>query len=495
MSAERLSKKQRVEQLRSSLLADGATPRQAATTLSRQLGVNARVAWRMLRGWTQEEVAALYNQRWPDRPRTSKHVSYWECWRLGGGNSDSARAPSIEDLRRLGQLYGCGIDDLLAPEPGATRDPCDSIGTVWAAAHAGTPSYADEQGNDAVTIQVVTAEGKITVKLSRRQFTELFATGGLAAMIPGIPPAQATVRPAAGEAGVPAGEEPLSFFQRTLIGHQNGHHLLPPSDHIDALGRQLPVIDDVSSRYGSSKRAVLLGMKSQYAEHISWLHKEIGDVPGCVAWADHAGQWALEAGDYPMATYMMLRKANLALDAHHPASAFDLAQAALSAPWEIPAVLRALALTYQARGTAQSGSPIRQHVEEAAALASADRAPRPAYLRFFNTDFFDAQTATFWIEAGQPQHAINVLQSKIATLPEWRRRDEGTYLARLASAHTAAKTPDAAAVTAIKSLSIAQETGSVHTRAELEQLDKDLTAAWPGQRDVRRFHDALAAWC
>jgi hypothetical protein len=71
--------------------------------------VNGRVAMRLAHGWGQADVAAAWNRRWPDDPKTFKNVSYWENW-----PSRTGYAPSLAVLDRLAQLYECDVADLLA---------------------------------------------------------------------------------------------------------------------------------------------------------------------------------------------------------------------------------------------------------------------------------------------------------------------------------------------------------------------------------------------
>ena len=47
-----------------------------AAALRERYGVNARLAVRLARGWTQADVAAAWTRRWPDDPKTFKNVSY-----------------------------------------------------------------------------------------------------------------------------------------------------------------------------------------------------------------------------------------------------------------------------------------------------------------------------------------------------------------------------------------------------------------------------------
>jgi hypothetical protein len=74
--------------------------------------VNARVAFRYAHGWSQGQVARLWCERWPDDPKTSKNISYWELW-----PAESGRTPSLAVLARLAELYECSVGDLLADLP------------------------------------------------------------------------------------------------------------------------------------------------------------------------------------------------------------------------------------------------------------------------------------------------------------------------------------------------------------------------------------------
>ncbi|MGI8331571.1 helix-turn-helix domain-containing protein [Actinomadura scrupuli] len=112
--ASQASLKREIARLRDDLRAQGGTWREIASVIGARHRVNARVAFRLAHGWTQREVAARYNERWPDeRPKTFKHVSYWENWSLDAAPCASARTPSYQDLDRLARLYECSVADLL----------------------------------------------------------------------------------------------------------------------------------------------------------------------------------------------------------------------------------------------------------------------------------------------------------------------------------------------------------------------------------------------
>jgi len=104
----RSAKAQRKE-FTAQLRASGLDWPEVAEVFRAEYQVNSRVALRMAHGWSQEEVAKQWNQRWPDDPKTFKNFSYWEQW-----PSKTGHQPSLDVLGKLAELYHCHVADLIS---------------------------------------------------------------------------------------------------------------------------------------------------------------------------------------------------------------------------------------------------------------------------------------------------------------------------------------------------------------------------------------------
>ncbi|GAA2038975.1 hypothetical protein GCM10009839_45890 [Catenulispora yoronensis] len=123
MSRKPRSLKQIQAQLADQMRATDHSWAEIGREFQRRFHVNARVALRQARGWTQPEAADRWTRRWPEDPKTFKNFSYWEAW-----PSSTGYAPSLEVLDRMAQLYECSVADLLSDsnDYGAQRHPAFS---------------------------------------------------------------------------------------------------------------------------------------------------------------------------------------------------------------------------------------------------------------------------------------------------------------------------------------------------------------------------------
>ncbi|MEV1003385.1 hypothetical protein [Nonomuraea sp. NPDC050202] len=348
----------------------------------------------------------------------------------------------------------------------------------------------DYPEGDTVTVPISIAGKVVNLSLSRRTLLGVLAAGG-AGVIPATPTAAASTT---SSPAWPKDEDPVAYAWRFLTGHQDAHHLFPPAVHIEALRKRLDGIEQIRQASDSGTRRKLRATMGAYAEHLSWLSKEAGDLHGCLAWAERAALWAMDSGDHPMVTYMQLRRASVALDGRDHQTALDLAEQAVNASWPIPPVLRGIGHAYLARGRALAGARPDADMEQATELLNGPKGEEtPSYLRFYGQSFSDAETATAYLEAGRPGEAIELLERCVAGLRPTQRRDKASYMARLAHAHAAAGAPDTAAETASDALVIATEVGSQSVQSELARLNATLMSRWPDQPQALAFNELISA--
>jgi transcriptional regulator with XRE-family HTH domain len=464
---------------------------QIAAILIERFDLTALAAYRHAHGMSQSQAADAFNTRFPDPvEKTAKNISYWEKWGgPGKSRSASARPPSLVDLQRLAELYGCLIDDLLAgprkhPTGSAIPVPYPVLTDLLSALSTSpTGSYPENVDADhVVTFRAGIGEGTLTLELTRRDFAALIATGGLAALLP-----TSLALPAAAETG-PAGR-----FRAMLAAHQAGHHLMAPAQHITALLEILRDVDSIIDTAAPAMQTELRLVKAEFAEHISWLHRERGDLTRCRRWSERATSWAIAGGDTTMAAYMVLRNASLALDAGDHQGADNLAQRARTL-WEIPPALEAVAHLYQARSSAATGVIDSARLDAADELLARPSSPdQPAYLRFYGPGWAELQRATCYMTAGRPANAITILNAALTRLPTTHHRDRALHLTRIGTAHAAARCPDSAAIAGVAALAEAHRAGSQHVVAELRPLHALLTQRWPEQPKVREFAEAFTA--
>lgn len=106
-----MSRRKEQADLAARLRAEGYSWAEVAGAFRLRYHVNARVALRLARGWSQTRAAAEWTTRWPDDEKTAKNFSYWETWPRSG------HAPSLRVLDKLAQLYECSPADLIADLP------------------------------------------------------------------------------------------------------------------------------------------------------------------------------------------------------------------------------------------------------------------------------------------------------------------------------------------------------------------------------------------
>jgi len=164
MSVRVRSAKEAQLRLSRNLRSAGKTWVEIAAVFRDEYKVNARVSFRIARGWSQSEAADRWNERWPDDPKTFKNFSYWEQW-----PNKTGYAPSLEVVGRLAELYGCRVSDLLVDAADYRQsDPMHASRGEVRRLPAAIAAYSVEPDNDQST-QEMTARQDLATFVNRLQ--------------------------------------------------------------------------------------------------------------------------------------------------------------------------------------------------------------------------------------------------------------------------------------------------------------------------------------
>jgi hypothetical protein len=238
-----------------------------------------------------------------------------------------------------------------------------------------------------------------------------------------------------------------------------------------------------------------LQVGARYAEFASWLNQDSGNARACTHWADRAMEWAQEAGNSLLVSYVLVRKSDQAAATRDVPRTIGLAQTALQHRRRLTSRGRAVAWQQVAVGHALAGDEIacQRALDTAAQLAErsqqeGDEGPG----RYCTPAYVEIQRAATWIELGRPERAITLFEDSLARLPSVHRRDRGVYLARLASAYALSGSPDVSVRKGWEALTVAQATGSRRITTELGQLRTRL-APWESTAKVGQLLKELQA--
>ena len=271
--------------------------------------------------------------------------------------------------------------------------------------------------------------------------------------------------------------------------------LLGPHQVLGTVGGHLDLVQQLLPNIAGAKRRRLLQVGARYAEFASWLNQDSGNARAATHWADRAMEWAQEAGNPLMVSYVLVRKADQAAATRDAPRTIGLAQTALQQRRRLTSRGRAVALQQLAVGHALAGNEVacQRALDSAAQLAErsqqeGDEGPG----RYCTPAYVEIQRAATWIELGRPERAITLFEDSLARLPSVHRRDRGVYLARLASAYALSGSPDVSVRKGWEAFTVAQATGSRRITTELGQLRTRL-APWESTPQVGQLVKELQA--
>ena len=273
-----------------------------------------------------------------------------------------------------------------------------------------------------------------------------------------------------------------------LAGHAQAASMFGGAELLPLMVRHARFLRAGFGNASGRERVRLAWVSGRYAEFCGWLCQDLGRWGDAMFWSDRAMEWAREAGDNALVSYVLMRQSDLA-EGHRPAgSVLSLAEAA----GKVAAIgprSRALAVQQQGTGHALNGDVagfermMDAAREDAAAAVPTDDAPwgmycTPAYVAM--------QEASGWLGLGRPGRAVTVFEREIGALPATDRVDAAVYRARLARAYALDGQADRAGDAALAARELAAVTGSWRARCELARV-RGLLGRQPRSDAAARF--------
>ncbi|MBK1784451.1 helix-turn-helix domain-containing protein [Prauserella cavernicola] len=266
---------------------------------------------------------------------------------------------------------------------------------------------------------------------------------------------------------------------RTLDQYSSTDNLVGPQSVLDLMPLQLRYVETLLADASGKDRQQLLYVGARYAEFAGWAYQDTGQLDSAMQMSSVALDYAQEASDDTLASYVLMRRSNIATDAKRSDLALRLADSALEQASQLPPGYRAVALRQRAHALAQLGEAklCADAIDQAHVFAERRVADSEVDLTGYCTpEYIEMEAAHCWVELGQANEAINTLQDSLVRWKPEFRRDLGLCLARLAVAHATDGQVDNALIVADRALGIARETKSSRTEDQLAKIPGILAA-------------------
>ena len=274
----------------------------------------------------------------------------------------------------------------------------------------------------------------------------------------------------------------------TLDLYSNTDNLAGPQSLVNIAPEQLRFIEDLLSNARGKDRKQLLRVGARYAEFAGWIYQDTGALNSAMQMSSMALDFAQEADDEMLISYILMRRSNIATDAKRPELALRFVGAALDKATHLPPRYRAVALRQRAHVFVQLGQPddCARTLELAFTFAERSVDSEKDLAQYCTLEYVEMEAAHCWVELGQADKAIGTLQHSLAGWKPEFRRDLGLCLARLAIAHVSSDQIENALIVADRSLEIVRDTKSFRTEGQLARIPGMLIARGAVD-EARRF--------
>ncbi|GAA4411607.1 helix-turn-helix domain-containing protein [Actinokineospora soli] len=287
----------------------------------------------------------------------------------------------------------------------------------------------------------------------------------------------------------------LQRFDDAYVGFQTAARTLPPSQLMDGLIGNVAVLDGLRRRAPLAERPRYSHMQARYAESLSWLSEEAGDIAGAMYWIDRATQWGQAANWQAMTAYSFVRRSMMVVSfSGDGMRAVDNAQAVFAMPRSSPR-MRGLAAKQMAFGHALAGDELASNLalDDAMTLLSKPMREDDAILgqrSVVNDDLFAIFRATCDIYLGRGERVVPVLEPRLSSLSASSVRTATITRAKLARAYANAGQPEEAASLSLAALDDIDRIGSLSARSELKRA-LPVLSNWHGREDIQMVMQRL----
>jgi transcriptional regulator with XRE-family HTH domain len=287
------------------------------------------------------------------------------------------------------------------------------------------------------------------------------------------------------EPAVEADVAPTDHWSRLLTVLATAGNAVGVGRMVDVVADELRIID--RRRLIAGERANAFSqIEARWLEFGSWVADNGGDRAKAAAWLLKAGALADRAGDPLLGGYIMMRRAQRAVDAGDAHAAVDLAGAIQLE--QLPARIRALSLVRAAQALALTGdrNTVSSHLRAAHRVLDHGYTDEvDASLAGHCThDYVRAHEAHCRLLLGDAVLAVEGYRDVLAGWSEDQRLDEGLFRAQMALAYDQAGMREEADAEGRRALTLGTRTGSRRTLATLDQLAERRGAAKERRREA-----------
>lgn len=382
-------------------------------------------------------------------------------------------------------------DRALQPWLARELDRIYATGSVVASLVRGSGGTSDENPASGVpkrdVFVVVLPQGGVAMPLSRR---EVLTALGLGTVTGGL---QGEFERALD--GIQPNGDVLRSLQDAFNGFKETARILPPHQLIDGMTGNVAILDGLRRRAADGNRNRYSTLQAHYAESLSWLSEEAGDLPSAMWWIDRASQWAQAAGWTGMTTGSFIRRSMMVMSfSGDGLRVVDEARPVLDMPQASPR-MKGLAAKQVASGYALAGN---RDESRRALDAAMDWLAQPVreddaalgQLIAINDDLLAVYQTTCDVYLGYGARVVPVLEPRLESLAGSSFRRATITRAKLARAYANAGQPEEACRAAWDTLDAIEQIDSQSARSELRRAVPVLNR-WHGRSDVQEVMHRL----